>query len=129
MGVENSIRCYTFIQGTNLFQINMKVAAVIVFVVLAQLSYMVVEAKPSSKQQQVQDLIEKKLHEELARDQSDVMDDMDDEEFDLMENDPIIAALHYLPYHAVRGVVRLFRRWGKNVKINTVMITRGNSAF
>ena len=84
----------------------MKVAAVIVFVVLMQISYMVVEAKPSSKQQQVQDLIEKRLHEELARDQSDVMDDMDDEEFDLLENDPMVIG-------AVSHVVRLFRRWGK----------------
>ena len=92
----------------------MKVATVIVFVVLAQLTYMVVEARPSSKQQLVQDLIEKKLQEELARDQVDEMDDMDDEEFDQLKNDPFLFGL---VHHAARGVVRgvhgLFRFIGK----------------
>ena len=81
----------------------MKVATVIVFVVLAQLTYMVVEAKPTSKQQLVQDLIEKKLQEELARDQVDEMDDMDVKEFDQLKNDPFLFGL---VHHAVRGAVR-----------------------
>ena len=108
MLVDNSIRRYTFIRGTNVFPINMKVAPVIVFVVLAQLTYMVVEAKPSSKKQLVQDLIEKKVEEELARDLVDEIDDMDDEELDQLKNDPFILSFIH---HGFHGGVRFAKRF------------------
>merc|ERR1712039_715108 len=99
----------------------MKVAPVIVFVVLAQLTYMVVEAKPSSKKQLVQDLIEKKVQEEWARDLVDEIDDMDDEELNQLKNDPFLFGLVHRALHGVvsaargagRVMGRILGRYGK----------------